>query len=102
MPIPYLKKAEKYLVISKTGHTSSMSELIQKLIEHRPRLIAFYGKDCSLLEDICDEEIVGDGREPLLEITTTSHPDETLENVINLVELWDIKEIGKIFELVEL
>lgn len=97
-----IKEAKKYIVVSKAGNSPEAIQLIQTLVQLEPRLISFHGKDCGDLEAICDIECVGDGTGSVKEITTTSHPNEPLADVINMVELWDIQEIGEKFELIEI
>lgn len=96
-----IKQSKKYLVVSKSGNTPSADEMIQSLVKYEPRLIAFFGKDCALLEDICDEYCVGDGQSPK-EIITSSHPDEPIQDVSNFVANFEHQTIGKTFELVEI
>lgn len=101
MPSHQIKKAEKYIVVSTSGKTPKAIELIQQLVALSPKLIAFYGKDCGELEFICDVECIGDGSSMIKETVTTSHPNESLDDVKNLVELWYFHELGEHFELIE-
>jgi hypothetical protein len=102
MNLKIIKQSKKYLVVSKSGNTSEGCEIIRTLVTKSPKLIAFIGKDCAELEEICDEYCVGDGSQPVEGIVTTSHPNESLNEVTDFVERWELDSIGKAFELVEI
>ncbi|HEY1708656.1 MAG TPA: hypothetical protein VGG10_10365 [Rhizomicrobium sp.] len=44
--------------------------------------IGVVGKDCSRIEDVIDEIVVGDGSDDARDILTSSHPDESLESAV--------------------
>lgn len=73
---------------------------LEALVHADPALIAIHGKDCELLEDICDETCVGDATGPIYGATTTSHPDESLEEVIEFARMFGKDEYGEEVELV--
>jgi hypothetical protein len=57
--------------------------------------------DCQRIEDIIDDLCVGDGSDPYFMITT-SHPDETLEEVMVFDEVFSEDKFGTKVEMVEL
>ncbi len=50
-------------------------------------LVAVVGQDCARIEDIVDELVVGDGSDTRPFILTSSHPDETLEDVVDFARI---------------
>ncbi|MCC3860082.1 hypothetical protein LJF33_02550 [Emcibacteraceae bacterium Y4] len=61
------------------------------LLDQEYELFCVVGKDCELWEDIMDEIAVGDGTN-IRFITTTSHPDETIEEVIEFAKSFHTKK----------
>ena len=64
-------------------------------------LIAVFGEGGSKVEHLIDKLIVGDGSDRSRFITTTSHPGETIDEVMEFARSWD-EELGQPFELVKL
>ncbi|MFZ6799534.1 DUF7684 family protein [Undibacterium sp. Di24W] len=63
------------------GYESKIDPIVERLVAGGLSYIGVAGQDCSKIEDIIDEIAVGDGSNPRF-ILTTSHPQESLENVI--------------------
>ena len=57
------------------------------LLDHGYELFCAVGKDCELWEEVMDELAVGDGTNSRY-ITTTSHPDESLEDVVEFAKIF--------------
>lgn len=74
--------AQKVIVHSKSGTKNALEPLVAQFISDGVRFVAVVGKDCSLIEDIIDEIIVGDGGDKTRFILTSSHPGESLEEVL--------------------
>jgi len=51
------------------------------------------------LEDIIDEIVVGYGSDPERFVCTTSHPDEPLDDVLNMLRYWEIEQNDPIEEV---
>ena len=64
-----------------TGYESKIDSIVERLIAGGLTYIGVAGQDCSKIENIIDEIAVGDGSSPRF-VLTTSHPDESLEDVI--------------------
>jgi len=64
-------------------------------------LLADIGRDCAKVEDSIDEFSVGDGSNPERFIVTTSHPGESLQDVVEFAELFSTDPAGKV-QIVEL
>lgn len=54
-------------------------------------LAAVVGQGCARVEDIIDEIVVGDGSSEARFPCTTSHPDESFEDVLNMGETWEFE-----------
>lgn len=52
------------------------------------QLIAVVGEGCAELEEEIDWIVVGDGLSPDRYVTTSSHPDESAEDVVEFAEFW--------------
>lgn len=70
-----------FIVACENGRTLEVEQVLADLVKKDPKWIAIVGDDCILLENICDEMIVGDGTGPARDIVTTSHPEESAEEV---------------------
>ena len=75
----------KFVLISESGYSKEHNKLLLSLLEKEYELFCVVGEDCMLWEEIMDELAVGDGTNPRC-IITTSHPDETVEEVIEFAE----------------
>ncbi len=78
---------KKIVLISKTGYSPQHDKLLMDLLNKGIELFSAWGKDCKLWEEVMDELAVGDGSNPI-SITTTSHPDEPIEDVLNMANCW--------------
>jgi flavodoxin len=87
-------KNSKIVLISKSGYSKKHEELLVSYLDQGYELFCVVGKQCELWEEIMDELAVGDGTNSRY-ITTTSHPDETEEEVIEFAKNFSInKESG--------
>jgi hypothetical protein len=77
---------KKIILKCSTGYKPSLVPLIEAFLTDGVALVATIGTDCEKVEGIIDELVVGDGSNAGRFLTTTSHPDETLEEVIEFVE----------------
>lgn len=93
-----MNPSAKILIISESGKIGDATAIFQGCLTKQPRLIAIFGKDCGALEDICDQII----EESDSFVTTTSHPDESLEDVIAMVKIFDHADLGEQYEVVKI
>lgn len=49
------------------------------------QLVAIVGLGCATMEELIDELVVADAADPSRFVLTSSHPDESLEEVIEFV-----------------
>ena len=84
--------AKKVVLFSQGGYHESHDTLLQSLINRRIGLFCAVGKDCEIWEDVMDELVVGPKRDYEWHVNTTSHPNETLAEVIEFAEMFDLNE----------
>jgi hypothetical protein len=73
---------EKIIIHSKTGNTKLLDQLVEQFIVDGVKFVAVAGIDCALIEDTIDEIVVGDGSDESRFLLTSSHPGESLEEVV--------------------
>ena len=67
---------------------AKLEPFVDQCLQAGVRLIAIVGSGCEALEEEIDWMIIGDGFDPSRLICTTSHPDETLEEVREFASIW--------------
>lgn len=77
----------KLVLISETGYQAKHDSLLLSLLDQGYELFCAVGLDCELWEETIDEIAVGDGNNPR-HITTTSHPNETEEDVMEFANVF--------------
>jgi len=75
--------SSRVVLMSRSGSTEQLNVLVEQFLRSRVRLIAVVGVNCGPIEDKIDEMVVGDGSDESRFILTTSHPDETLQQVLD-------------------
>ncbi|MDT0605376.1 DUF7684 family protein [Thalassotalea castellviae] len=76
----------RVVLASEQKYNSEKDKLILSLLEQDYILFCVVGVDCEKWEDIIDELAVGDGSNPKF-VTTTSHPDESIDEVIEFANM---------------
>ena len=82
--------ARKVILHSPVSDERLLDEFVEQCLRDEVSLIAVVGPGCDRLEDVIDEIVVGDGSDPKRFVCTTSHPDEPFEDVVNMVECWEL------------
>ena len=98
MPVPYQKKV---VLKCPAGYKTSLDQMVEDFLRDGVALVAVMGTDCAKVEEIIDELIVGDGSNPQRFIVTTSHPGESLQDVVEFAESFSTEPVGKV-QIVEL
>ena len=75
----------KVVLISEAGYKAEHDVLLSSFLDQKYELFCAVGKDCELWEEVMDELAVGSGENPRY-ITTTSHPNESAEEVIEFAK----------------
>jgi len=77
----------KVVLISKDGYNPSHDPLLESILDRGVKLFCAVGKDCQEWEDAMDA--LCESREGAsLSVVTTSHPDESIEKVIEFANTW--------------
>ena len=87
--MPY---AAKIVLHAPDPHARALEEFVEDCIRDKVALVCIVGEQCRLVEEIIDELVVGDGSDKTRFITTTSHPDEPLAEVIAFANAWSQAE----------
>lgn len=93
---------EKKVVLKcPNGYKRTIDQMVEDFLDDEVALIAVIGEDCVKVEEIIDTLIVGNGSNPNRFIVTTSHPGESLQDVIKFAELFSTAPEGKV-QIVEI
>ena len=84
--MPY---AAKIILHSPLTDPAQLVSFVEACLADRVALIAIVGDDADNLEDLIDEIVVGDGSDRRRFIVTTSHRDESLDEVLHFVSCYD-------------
>jgi hypothetical protein len=83
------------------GASSKLTPLVEEFIRDGVMFVGVVGKDCSLVEDLIDEIVVGNGTRDAF-ILTSSHPGETVSEVIQFARSLTDEYAGEDIAVVEL
>ncbi|MDI1226184.1 MAG: hypothetical protein PSY14_00670 [bacterium] len=75
-------KSRKIVLCVAPESEQKLHTFVEECIRGRVGFIAVAGDNCSRIEDIIDELVVGDASDDSRFILTSSHPDEDLDSVI--------------------
>jgi hypothetical protein len=76
--MPYSKKV---VLNCPHGATSKLDGLVEAFIRDGVIFVAVVGANCSTIEDIIDELVVGDGTRTY-DLLTSSHPDKSIDTAV--------------------
>ncbi|NEU11564.1 hypothetical protein G3T14_05410 [Methylobacterium sp. BTF04] len=71
-------------------NAQSLEDFVEDAINDKVSLVAVVGHDCRRVEDVIEELIVGDGSDDTRRLTSTSHPDESIDEVRAFVSTWTL------------
>ena len=74
--------AKKIVLNSPRGYHEELDGLIEKFISDGVIFVGVVGVDCSRVEDIIDQLVVGDGTHEERSLLTSSHPGESVEQAL--------------------
>ncbi len=66
-----------------------LDAFVEQCLRDNVALIAVVGEGAARIEDIIDELVVRDGSDDTRFVVTTSHPNETLEEVLEFAGWWN-------------
>lgn len=68
----------------------ALGDFVEACIRDGVVLVCVVGNDSEKVEDVIDELVVGDGGDRSRFISTTSHPGETLAEVMAFAKAWTL------------
>jgi hypothetical protein len=83
------------------GYEVRLDALVEDFIRDGVVFVGVVGKDCDKVEDIIDELVVGDGSRDY-DLLTSSHPNESVEEVVEFAKLLTLEFEGSEIDIVEL
>lgn len=85
---------KKVVLVSHGGYRPEHEALLGDLLQRRIEIFCAVGKDCRRWEDMMDAMAVGGDAEHAHFVLTTSHPDETVEQVVAFARLLHVEGGG--------
>jgi hypothetical protein len=96
--VPY---AKKIVLHCENGYKMRLDALVEDFIRDGVVFVGVVGKDCSRVEDIIDELVVGDGSRDY-HLLTSSHPDASIEEAVQFAKSLTLEFQGHEVQVVEL
>ena len=93
--------APKIVLQLPLSNPDMLDDFVEACIRDGVVLIAIVGEGASKVDDMIDELVVGDASDSSRFITTSFHPDETLDEVMEFARMWE-RDLGQPVELVRL
>ena len=81
--------ARKIILHSPISVEADLTSFVERCLAEGVSLLAIVGPGAAALEDRVDWIVVGDSSKPSRFLCTTSHPDETLDDVLDMMNAWD-------------
>ncbi|WP_017963253.1 hypothetical protein [Rhizobium leguminosarum] len=81
--------ARKIVLHSPLSDEALLTGFVEQCLAEGVSLLAIVGPGANDLEERVDWMVVGDGSDPKRFLCTTSHPDEPLDDVLNLAKAWE-------------
>ena len=91
--------ARRIVLHSPVSDGSLLEPFVEQCLQDEVSIIAVLGRGSRRLEDIIDEIVVGDGSDPDRFVCTSSHPDEPLDDALNMLRSWEIERDDPIQEV---
>jgi len=88
---PAMPFARKLILHVPVSDETLLGGFVEQCLNDGVSLVAVIGPGCARVEDIIDEIVVGDGSDETRFLCTTSHPDEPLEDVLNMARTWEFE-----------
>jgi hypothetical protein len=95
-----MSNAKKVVLVSKRGYDASHDGLLRSLIARKIELFCAVGRQCELWEEVMDALVVGPTGECEWHVTTSSHPSETVDEVVEFAKNWRLDEPSEV-EVIE-
>jgi len=73
---------KKVVLHCPAGYRFGLDSMVERFLADGVEFVAVVGQDCETVEDIIDELVVGDGADPTRFILTSSHPEQSIADVV--------------------
>lgn len=93
--------AKKVVLHCSQGYTPRLDALVEDFIRDGVMFVGVVGADCARVEDIIDELVVGKGDRDY-HLLTSSHPNESVEEVVGFARSLALEFEGHEVQIVEL
>ena len=70
------------------ANPTALPDFIDACLRDKVVLIAIAGPGCAEMENVIDDLIIGDGTDESRFIATSSHPGETMQDVVDFASIW--------------
>ncbi len=77
-----MEYAPKVVLHCQAGYRMELDRLVQRFLVCGVRFVGVVGENCEQVEEIIDALVVGDGTDSSRFILTSSHPGESVEDVV--------------------
>lgn len=88
--------ARKIVLHSPISDDADLRDFVERCLAEGVSLVAIVGPGACKLEDEVDWIVFGDGSNPSRFLCTTSHPDEPLDDVLDMANAWDADDGGRV------
>lgn len=93
--------AKKVVLHCAAGYDKRLDDMVEDFIRDGVVFVGVVGKDCEKVEDIIDELVVGMGDRDY-DLLTSSHPGESIDEVVEFAESLRLELEGLEVQVVEL
>ena len=83
--------ARKLILHVPVSDEALLDGFVEQCLKDRVSLLAIFGPGCARIEDIIDEIVMGGGSDKDRFLCTSSHPDESFTDVLDLVSAWELE-----------
>ena len=86
---------KKIVLFCPDGHRMGLEPLVEEFIKAGVIFVAVVGKDCTMVEEIIDELVVGDGSRAY-DLLTSSHPNESVDEALEFARSLSLNFAGPV------
>ena len=80
--------APKIVLCTPLTKSEALASFVEDCLRNKVVLVAVVGDGCEHIEDLIDELVIGDGSDPTRFIVTSSHPKESIGEVLSFAAAW--------------
>jgi hypothetical protein len=91
-----MRYGRKIVLHCLSGYKPELDEMVEQFLRDGVVFVGVLGKDCSRVEDIIGELVVGDGNNETRFILTSFHEDESLDEAIDFAKSLSGEYAGEI------